>query len=220
MAAGGKLRSVNNSPKRRNLVRALGRGSDKMRRVLRGCAFAAVVLVLVLATACSGSGYEHDEFFGAASEEELADARAFQSASATVLDVLDPQAPCPETDLESPLEVLVYRFRQGCLWEDQADEVWLTDTDEIDTQRYLDLDPFIVHVWHQSAPGAPVESTAPYLVLAEHEGARCALERTTTFGWRLNRWGALAAAYRNPQTVQAAGWRVFPWHEPIERCPS
>lgn len=191
-----------------------------MKRVLRSGASAAMVLLAVLAAACSGSGYEHDEFFGAPSEDERTDARAFQRASATVLDVLDPRAPCPETELESPLEVLVYRFRQSCLWEEQAEEVWLTDDGEIDTQRYLNLDPFIVHVWHQSAPSAPVVSTAPFLVLAEHEGSRCALEKINTFGWRLNRWGALEAAYRNPQMVQATGWRVFPWQEPIERCPS
>ena len=137
-----------------------------------------------------------------------------------MIDLLDPQAPCPETELVAPLEVLVYRFRQGCLWEDQTDEVWLTESYEIDTQRYLDSDPFIVAVWHQSAPSTPAEEYAPFLVLDESDGRRCAQRRTLTYSGGLNRWGKLESAYRTPHIVQAAGWRVFPWHEPIERCPT
>ena len=187
---------------------------------------AAVLLGAVFASACGGTS-AGEELWGPPSDAEIAEAEELQNAyrsGSRVFPPIDPDAPCPQGELEADSSVWVYRVRRGCLWSQRAHDVWLRDDgvgdNRLDVERYLDSDPFVVAVYDAGAAAAAVVVPTWFAVLVETDEYRCSREVSIYHpSGNVDEWAWLEALYRVPDAVKAPYFAKFPWHEDVAECP-
>ena len=182
----------------------------------------AVVLVgAVFASACGGTS-AGEELWGPPNDAEIAEAEELQNAyrsGSRMFPPIDPDAPCPQGELEGDSSVVVYRVRRGCLWSQRAHDVWRLDDYRLDVEQYFDSDPFVVAV-HDASVGTTEVVPAWFEVLVQTDEYRCSREVSTYYPTgTIDGWERLAALYRDAGVVRAPYFARFPWYEDIAECP-
>ena len=194
------------------------------------CAAGGIVLLCcaaAIAAASCGGMSAGEELWGPPSDAEIVEAEELQNAyrsDSRMFPPIDPDAPCPQGELEGDSSVWVYRVRRGCLWSQRAHDVWLRDDalddDRLDVDRYFDSDPFVVAVYDAGAAATAEEVPTSYAVLVETDEYRCSREVYTYHAsGNVNEWRLLTVLYRDADAVRAPYFAKFPWHEDVAECP-